>query len=47
MAFGGVVRSADTPSSYPSGIGGDANTIWHCDGATDQIYELLTTDFSV
>ncbi|GAI66913.1 unnamed protein product, partial [marine sediment metagenome] len=29
------------------GLGGDANTIWHCDNDSGLIYELLTTDFSV
>jgi len=32
---------------FRSGIGGDANTIWHCDFGTDKVYELSTTDFSV
>jgi len=40
-----VIRSADTPGAYPSGIGGDANTIWHC--YSTSIYELSVTDFSV
>jgi len=31
MDFGDVIRYADSPSSIPLGIGGDANTIWHCD----------------
>lgn len=41
------LRSATSPSSSPYGIGGDANTIWHCDASADLIYELSTTDFSV
>ena len=40
MAFGGTLRSANSPSVTPYGIGGDANTIWHCDRSTDKIYEL-------
>jgi hypothetical protein len=47
MAFGNIIRSASSPSSSPSGIGGDANTIWHCDYNSDKIYELDTSDFSV
>ena len=47
MAFGDVSRYASSPSTYPFGIGGDADTIWHCDYDADKVYELSTTDFSV
>ncbi len=47
MAFGDVIRSASSPSFYPQGVGGDANTIWHCDDNSERVYELSTTDFSV
>jgi hypothetical protein len=47
MSFGDVIRSAGSPSSEPSGIGGDSNTIWHADKNVDRIYELNTVDFSV
>ncbi len=47
MAFGDVIRSASSPSTQPFGIGGNGAVIWHCDGASDLIYELSTTDFSV
>ena len=40
MAFGDVIREAASPLTEPTGIGGDANTIWHCDETTDKIYEL-------
>ena len=40
MAFADVQRQADSSSSYPSGIGGDANTIWHNDYGSDKVYEL-------
>ena len=46
MAFGDVIRFASSPRSFPSGIGGDSNTIWHCDRSSDKIYELDTSDFS-
>ncbi|KKM06078.1 hypothetical protein LCGC14_1747640 [marine sediment metagenome] len=46
MAFGDSLRSAASPGGAPLGIGGDANTIWHCDVATDQIYELSTATLS-
>ena len=46
MAFGDTISSADSPSTFPSGIGGDANTIWHCDASVDKVYELDTSDFS-
>ena len=46
MAFGDVIRYAASPSNLPYGIGGDANTIWHCDRNESKIYELSTTDFS-
>lgn len=35
-----TVRSASSLSTMPLGIGGDANTIWHCDSAADFVYEL-------
>jgi len=50
MAFGDVLRSADTPrlDGYPGAIGGDANTIWYSDySLPEKVYELSTTDFSV
>ena len=47
MAFGDVIRSAPSPSTRPYGIGGNANTIWHCDADTNRVYELSTADFSV
>lgn len=47
MAFGDFPLSANSPGSHPTGVGGDANTIWHQDNATDRVYELSTTDFSV
>ncbi len=47
MAFGDVIRFAASPTAKPAGIGGDADTIWHCETLTDRIYELSTTDFSV
>jgi len=47
MAFADVQRQAASPSSVPHGIGGDANTIWHNDYSSDQIYELDTSDLSV
>ena len=47
MAFGDVLREASSPYTGPSGIGGDSNTIWHCDFNRGKIYELSTTDFSV
>ncbi|KKK68092.1 hypothetical protein LCGC14_2947550, partial [marine sediment metagenome] len=34
MAFGDIVRQANSPSTSPLGIGGDASTIWHCDNNT-------------
>ena len=46
MALSDVITQAASPSTLPSGIGGDANTIWHCDRGTDQIYELDTSDFT-
>jgi len=46
MAFGDVIREAASPSTSPYGVGGDANTIWHCDGDADKVYELDTSDFS-
>lgn len=46
-SFGDVLRSAASPSLTPFGIGGDANTIWHCDENVDVVYELSTSDFSV
>ena len=46
MAFGGSLRNANSPSTNPTGIGGDANTIWHCDAETKDVYELSTTDLS-
>jgi len=45
--FGGEVKSAASPSTIPSSIGGDSSTIWHCDDANDVVYELNTSDFSV
>ena len=46
--FGDVIRSTNSPGSGPYGIGGDANTIWHCNSHTsDFLCELSTTDFSV
>ena len=42
----GVIRSTYSPEDLPRGIGGDANTIWHCDDC-DKVYELSTADFSV
>jgi hypothetical protein len=47
MAFADVQRQAASPSSFPFGIGGDANTIWHNDTSSDKVYELDTADFSV
>ena len=47
MAFGDIVRSLASPSNWPEGIGGDANTIWHCDHVAAKVYELSITDFSV
>jgi hypothetical protein len=48
MSFGDVIRSANSPGGDPNGIGGDANTIWHCDFYTAiKLYELSTSDFSV
>ena len=47
MAFGDVIRSAVSPSGYPTGIGGDNATIWYCDHYTNKVYELDTTDVSV
>jgi hypothetical protein len=40
MAFADVQQQAASPSSSPTGIGGDANTIWHNDFSSDKIYEL-------
>ncbi|MCD6132668.1 MAG: DUF2341 domain-containing protein, partial [Candidatus Hydrothermae bacterium] len=45
--FGTVVREASSPSTFPNGIGGDSNVIWHCDKYVNDVYELSTTDFSV
>ena len=45
--FGTVVRSAASPSTTPSGIGGNSSVIWHCDNTANKVYELSTTDFSV
>jgi len=47
MAFGDIIRQAATGRALPYGVGGDANTIWHCDAMPDQVYELSTVDFSV
>ncbi len=47
MVFGDEIRSAASLSTIPSGIGGDVDTIWHCDANVDKVYELSTTDFSV
>ena len=47
MAFGDEIRSAAAPSTGSYGIGGDANTIWHCDKDELKVYELSTSDFSV
>ncbi|MBA7622252.1 hypothetical protein ES703_29626 [subsurface metagenome] len=47
MAFGDSIRSASTPGGSSKGIGGDANTIWHCDSGLDRNYELSTSDFGV
>ena len=47
MAFGDIVNQANSPGVQPYGIGGDANTIWHCDkGLPDKIHELKTSDLS-
>lgn len=46
MSFGDIVRFENSPTSEPSGIGGDASTIWHCEDTTNQIYELDPSDFS-
>ena len=40
MDFGDTISSATSPSTQPRGIGGDANTIWHCDYSADKVYEL-------
>jgi len=40
-------KTVASPSTTPSGIGGDSSVIWHCDTNADQVYELSTTDFSV
>lgn len=45
--FGDVVRSAASPSTETTGIGGDSSKIWHCDATTNKIYELKTSDLSV
>jgi len=42
-----VKRSANSPSTQPSGIGGTLGIIWHVDDAAGRIYELSTSDFSV
>lgn len=42
-----VIRSANSPSTQPSGIGGTLGIIWHVDDAAGRIYELSTSDFSV
>lgn len=47
MSFGDVIRLAQSPYTYPRGIGGDSTTIWHSDTSQDRIYELSTTDLSV
>ena len=47
MSFGDVIRSGNSPSTIPGGVGGNASTIWHCDSNTDDIYELNVSDFSV
>ena len=48
MSFGDVIRSANSPGGDPNGIGGNVNTIWHCDFYTaKKLYELSTSDFSV
>ena len=39
-SVGDVLRQASSPSTNPTGIGGDSNTIWHNDTNTDQVYEL-------
>ncbi len=44
-SFGSSLRSANTPSTTPYGIGGDSSAIWHCDG-NGNVYELSTSDFS-
>ena len=47
MTFGDVIRSAAAPASGSFGIGGDVNTIWHCNDGNNRIYELDTSDFSI
>lgn len=47
MAFGDVVRYLASPGGNPSGLGGKANVIWHCDASEDKVYELSTTDLGV
>lgn len=41
------IRSIESPSIQPTGIGGDDDTIWHCNFSEKKNYELSTTDFSV
>ncbi len=47
MAFGDVIRYAASPGGNPSGLGGKANIIWHCDASEDKVYELSISDLSV
>lgn len=47
MSFGGVIRYAASPSTNPSGLGGKANVIWHCDMSSDRVYELSISDLGV
>jgi len=42
-----VIRSAPSPYTGPSGIGGSLDVIWHCDNTADEVYELSVTDFSI
>lgn len=48
MPIGEIIRWLASPDSVPSGIGGDANTIWHCayEAFPNLIYELSSVDFS-
>jgi len=45
MAFGDVIRSAASPFTLPTGIGGKADVIWHCEEYGD-FAELSPTDLS-
>ena len=47
MSFGDVIQSRSSPSGNPFGIGGDINTIWHCDYSAYRLYEVNTSDLSV